>query len=63
MVSPQVLQAVGRLSRDEQAELVEYLQDELSGRDEVTDEVTELLDRRLAAMDANPDEGSRWTRG
>jgi len=60
MLSSQVVQIVGRLSRDELAELVQYLQDELSGHDEVTDDVKGLLDDRLAAMDANPDAGRPW---
>lgn len=55
-----MLRAVGALSPDEQAELVDHLQGELSGREELTDEVKELLDERLAAMDADPDGGRPW---
>ena len=60
MISEQVLQVVGALSPDEQVELIDHLQGELSGREELTDDVKRMLDERLAAMEADPGAGQPW---
>ncbi|MDR1806447.1 MAG: addiction module protein [Propionibacteriaceae bacterium] len=60
MVSPSLLQTLGELSREDQAQALDYLQGEVAGDDDLSDAVRALLDDRLAALEDDPATGRGW---
>ena len=58
-----VLDAVRSLPVEDQVRLVDQIQDDLLGEEpdpDLTPELMEELDRRMAEMEANPDAGIPW---